>query len=222
MRLFYYTARPLVRIILSMLCRREVKLPQENTLHFLENSPPLIIISNHLSWVDPVLLGLSIHRRVAFMAKERLFHSPLLGLLLRGFGSFPVCRERINRKALRKAGEVLGEGLALGMFPEGRRNPYAQLQPAYLGAAFIALHSDAFILPVGITGTEKIKSGVKSMNALLHRPKVTVNIGEPFKLPPVNGKLTRAQLALFTDFIMRRVAELLPESYRGVYGKDED
>jgi 1-acyl-sn-glycerol-3-phosphate acyltransferase len=220
MRLFYCAAKPVVGILLSILCRRQVKRHQENT--FLDDPAPLIIISNHLSWVDPLFLALSIHRRIAFMAKEELFRSPFWRPLLHGLGSFPVRRGQIDRKALRKASELLSQGLVLGIFPEGRRNPDAQLQPAHLGTAFIALHTDAFILPVGITGTEKIKERVKSVNALLRRPQVVVNIGEPFKLPPVNGKLTHAQLALFTDFIMRRVAELLPESYRGVYGKDED
>jgi 1-acyl-sn-glycerol-3-phosphate acyltransferase len=156
------------------------------------------------------------------MAKEESFHSPFFSPLLHGLGSFPVSRGQIDRKALRKASELLGKGIALGIFPEGRRNPDAQLQSAHLGTAFIALHADAFILPVGITGTEKIKKRTKSINALLRRPQVVVNIGEPFKLPPVNGKLTRAQLASFTDFIMRRVAELLPESYRGAYRENED
>jgi 1-acyl-sn-glycerol-3-phosphate acyltransferase len=220
MGLFYCAAKPLVGILLSILCRRQVKLPQKNA--FLDDPAPLIIISNHLSWVDPLFLALSIQRRVAFMAKEELFCSPFWRPLLRGLGSFPVRRGQIDRKALRKASELLNQGLVLGMFPEGKRSPDAQLQPAHLGTAFIALHTDAFILPVGITGTERIKQRAKSITALLRRHEVIVNIGEPFKLPPVNGKLTHAQLALFTDFIMRRVAELLPESYRGVYTEDED
>jgi len=219
MRLFYYAAKPLVRILLLILCRWEVKLPQENA--FVDDPAPLIIISNHVSWVDPVPLALSIHRRVGFMAKEELFHSPFWGPLLRGLGSFPVRRGQSDRKALRKANELLSKGIALGIFPEGKRNPDAQLQPAHLGAAFIAVHTGALILPVGITGTEKIKKRTKSITVLLRRPQVVVNIGEPFKLPPVNGKLTHAQLAFLTDFIMWRVAELLPESYRGAYRNGE-
>jgi hypothetical protein len=70
---------------------------------------------------------------------------------------------------------------------------------------------------VGITGTEKIKSPI----ALLRRLEVTVNIGKPLNLPPIDGKLTRTQLASATDCIMAHIAELLPQSYRGVYGGDD-
>ena len=185
-----------------------------------ENVPaqgPLIIVSNHLNLVDPPLLSASIQRRIVFMAKEELFHSLIFGPLVRGWHAFPVRREQLGREALRRAQKVLGEGLALGMFPEGVRSATAQLQQAYAGASLVALRSGAPVLPVGITGTEKIKSPI----ALLRRLEVTVNIGKPLNLPPIDGKLTRAQLASATDCIMAHIAELLPQSYRGVYGGDD-
>jgi hypothetical protein len=66
---------------------------------------------------------------------------------------------------------------------------------------------------VGITGTE----GIKGITFIFRRLKITVNIGEPFDLPPIDGRLTREGLALSTDFIMGRIAQLLPESCRGFY-----
>ena len=185
-----------------------------------ENIPvqgSLIIVSNHLNLIDPPLLSASIQRRIVFMAKEELFHSLIFGPLVRGWHAFPVRREQLGRESLRQAQQVLGEGLALGMFPEGARSATAQMQQAYAGASLVALRSGAHILPVGITGTEKIKSPI----ALLRRPKVMVNIGRPLKLPSIDGKLTRTQLASATDFIMEHIAELLPQSYRGVYGGDD-
>jgi len=185
-----------------------------------ENIPvqgSLIIVANHLNLIDPPLLSASIPRRIVFMAKEELFHSLIFGPLVRGWHAFPVRREQLDREALRQAQQVLSEGLALGMFPEGARSATAQMQQAYAGASLVALRSGAPILPVGITGTEKIKSPI----ALLRRPKVTVNIGRPLNLPSIDGKLTRAQLASATDFIMEHIAELLPQSHRGVYGGDD-
>ncbi len=185
-----------------------------------ENVPvqgPLIIVSNHLNLVDPPLLSASIQRQIVFMAKEELFHSLIFGPLVRGWHAFPVRRGGLDREALHQAQQVLGQGLALGMFPEGARSATAQMQRAYAGTPLLALRSGAPILPVGITGTEKIKSPL----ALLRRPEVTVNIGRPLNLPPIDGKLTRAQLAFATDFIMVHIAELLPQSYRGVYGGDD-
>jgi len=201
-----------MKLLLCLLTRWRV--------HGKENIPlqgSLIIVSNHLNLIDPPLLSASIQRRIVFMAKEELFHSLILGPLVRGWHAFPVRREQLDREALHQAQQVLGEGLALGMFPEGARSATAQMQQAYAGASLVALRSGAPILPVGITGTEKIKSPL----ALLRRPRVTVNIGRTLNLPSVDGKLTRTQLASATDFIMEHIAELLPQSYRGVYGGDE-
>jgi 1-acyl-sn-glycerol-3-phosphate acyltransferase len=101
------------------------------------------------------------------------------------------------------------------MFPEGKRSRSAQLQPALSGSALIAVHSGAPILPVGITGTEKMKG----LAWILHRPQITVNIGQPFSMPSVNGKLTKDELARLTRYIMERIAELLPRKYGGNYAK---
>jgi hypothetical protein len=66
---------------------------------------------------------------------------------------------------------------------------------------------------VGIIGTEQLRM----LGWLFRRPRVTINIGQPFSLPPVEGKLTREKLVEYTDIIMRHIAELLPPKYRGVY-----
>ena len=174
---------------------------------------PLLIVANHLNLADPPLLGVSLGRKVIFMAKKELFYSRVIGYFIRGFGSFPVHRGQLDRKALRQAEQLLAQGLALVMFPEGKRSKNAQLQPGFSGSALIAWHSGAPILPVGISGTERIKGA----GWLLRRPQITVNIGRPFYLPPVSSKLTKLKLAEHTDFIMERIAELLPTEYRGNY-----
>jgi len=185
-----------------------------------ENIPgqgPLLVVANHINLTDPPLIGISLDRKVMFMAKEELFRRRFLGYLMRGFGAFPVYRKQTDRQAIRQAKQILAEGLALAMFPEGKRSLNAQLQPALSGSALIARHSDAPILPVGITGTEKLRG----VAWLLHRPQITVNIGQPFSLPPVNGKLTKEELARLTNYTMERIAELLPQEYRGNYTKKE-
>jgi len=174
---------------------------------------PLLIVANHLNLADPPLLGVSLGRKVIFMAKRELFYSRVIGYFIRGFGSFPVHRGQLDRKALRQAEQLLAQGLALVMFPEGKRSKSAQLEPGFSGSALIAWHSGAPILPVGISGTERIKGA----GWLLRRPQITVNIGRPFYLPPVSSKLTKLKLAEHTDFIMERIAGLLPPEYRGNY-----
>jgi len=212
MTLFYYLETMFVKIMLHILVRREIR--------GTENVPtegPLIVIANHLNIADPPILSASLQRRIVYMAKEESFRHPIQGPLVRGFGAFPVRRGQLDRRALRWSQQTLKEGLALGMFPEGTRSKTATLQPARSGTALIALRSGAPILPVGITGTEKILG----VSFIFGRVRIIVNIGKPFTLPPVDGKLTKAQLASTTEVIMRRVAELLPESYKGVYGDRE-
>jgi len=209
---FYYVSRAIVRTFFILLTRWQVR-GREN----VPSQGPLLIVSNHLNLTDPPLLGISLGRKVIFMAKEELFRSRFSSYFIRGFGAFPVRRGQLDKKALRQAQQVLAEGVALAMFPEGTRSRNAQLQPAFSGSALIAYRHGVPILPVGITGTEKIKG----VAWLLRRPRITVNIGHPFYLPPVNSKLSKDELAELTNSMMERIAELLPREYRGNYLREE-
>jgi len=181
-----------------------------------ENVPgqgAVLIVANHLHLADPPLLGLSINRKVMFMAKTQLFRFRIFGYLLRGLGAFPVHRGQLDRKALRQATLLLSNGSAIVMFPEGMRSKNRQLQPASAGAALIACRCHVPLLPVGIAGTEQIRG----IAWLLRRPEITVNIGRPFYLPTVNGRLTKVKLAELTNYLMEHIAELLPTEYHGDY-----
>jgi len=206
---FYYVARVIVRGLLKLLTHCQVK-GREN----IPSQGPLLIVANHLSLVDPPLLGVSLSRKVIFMAKKELFRFRLIGYFIGSFGAFSVHRGQLDREALRQAYQVLANGLALVMFPEGTRSRDGRLQPAFPGPALIALRSGVPILPVGIVGTEKIRG----VTWLLRRPQITVNVGHPFHLPPASSRLTKAELAELTNSIMGRIAELLPPKYRGDYG----
>lgn len=212
MTAFYYLERLIGKVLLRLLTRREVR-GSDN----IPAAGALIVVANHLSLADPPVLSASIKRRIVYMAKDESFRHPIQGPLVRGFRAFPVRRGQLDRKALRLAQQALGEGMALGMFPEGTRSRTAQLQAGHPGTALIALRSGAPLLPVGLTGTEK----VLGPRLLYARVRIVVNIGKPFSLPRVDGRLTKAELAKATDVIMAQVAELLPEGYKGVYGDRE-
>ncbi len=205
MRWYYYVCRFLVNILIRIITRWKV-IGKEN----IPPRGPLLVVANHLHAYDPAVLGISMDRKVIFMAKEELFHFKPRAYLLSGIGSFPVYRGRLDRKAIRYSERVMADGMALAMFPEGSRSVSSKLQPALAGSALIATRSGVPILPVGITGTERFE-----WLGWFSRPKVTVNFGKPFYLP--KGKVSREELTEYTDFIMTRIAELLPPKYRGCY-----
>ena len=211
MHWMYYGRRYLTRMILVLFTRWRVfgreQIPDEG---------PLLVVANHLNLADPAIMGCSINRQAMFMAKEELFLHRIQRYIVRNYGAFPVRRGGMNREALRFAEKWFGRGKALIVFPEGRRSMKAQIVDAFSGSALIAVRNRVPILPVGIYGTEKITG----LTWWLRRPRITVNIGRPFNLPSVNGKVTKEQLAEFTHSIMARIAELLPGEYRGQYGEE--
>jgi len=214
-----FYVRVISKILFSLLIRHQVT-GREN----VPRQGHLLIISNHLSFADQFLLTANLNRRVVYMAKVELFRSRLIRCLAHGFGAFPVRRGGImDRKAVRQANQVLDSGQALAMFPEGGRSKKARLKPAFPGSALIALHNNVPILPIGITGMEHIDTKGPLWH-LIHRPRVTVNIGHPFHLPPVKDKdkVTKAELVRLADYMMERIAELLPPEYQGHYAKRKE
>jgi 1-acyl-sn-glycerol-3-phosphate acyltransferase len=205
---FYYPGRWLMIFCLRLLTNWEVKgkenVPQEGSL---------LVVSNHMNNADPPLVAVCIPRKTVFMAKEQLFINPVIRYFIRGFGAFPVNRTTVDRNALRQAKAALDSGLCLVMFPEGMRSQTATMLQAFPGSALIATRSKTTILPLGITGTEKMNG----WKWIFKRPRVIVTIGKPFTLHPANGRVTKAELAGLTDDLMCRIAELVPAKYHGHY-----
>ena len=173
----------------------------------------LVLVSNHLSVADPVLLGAKTGRKVIFMAKEELFRNRFTAYFVRAFGAIPIYRGSSNRDALHQASRLLADGGVLGMFPEGTRSRQSGLTSGQLGAALIAYHNKVRILPVAITGSERMRG----KEWLFHRPQVVITIGEPFYLPEIGHTLRKDQLKELTEIIMGKIAVLLPEKYQGQY-----
>jgi 1-acyl-sn-glycerol-3-phosphate acyltransferase len=180
----------------------------------------VILASNHLSNADPPVLGVGTQRRLVFMAKQEAMSWPILGLLIRLSGAFPVKRFEADLGALRKATQVLQDGQVLVMFPEGTRSRQRQLQRAHPGTALVALRSGAPIVPAAIAGTENVHfPGILFDVLRLRRPQVRLVFGDPFFLPNVS-RISSEEVNRCTDLIMRRLGALLPPGYQGQYADD--
>ncbi len=149
-------------------------------VHGAENIPKtgsLVIASNHLSLLDPPVIGVAAPRKVHFMAKQELF-VPVLGYIYKTLGAFPVKRGGADRAAIKHGIEILQSGKVLAIFPEGTRSKTGSLGKLEPGALMMAGKSNAVIVPTAISGTD-----IKRCGRLW--PKVTVRFGKPVPFPQV-------------------------------------
>ncbi|WP_337101768.1 lysophospholipid acyltransferase family protein [Paenibacillus sp. YIM B09110] len=188
--MLYRIFRFLLRVIYTLIFRLEAR--------GTDNIPadgPVVLASNHLSLLDPPTVGIKIHRKVHFMAKEELFKIPVFGPLIRSFGAFPVKRGGVSKDAIKSAISLLKEGNMLGIFPEGTRNNQ-EGTAAKKGASMIAIRSGAAVVPVAIIGK--------------YSPfrKMIVCYGEPIDLKPFIEEGAPDMLEKVTDAIMARIREI--------------
>jgi len=193
--MLYALARQIVRAFFLLFFRVKVE-----GLHHLPMEGRVMICSNHISNLDPPLIGCILPRRIHFIAKEELFRIPLVSLLLKGLGAFPVKRGEGDRQALKRSIQILKEEKVFGIFPEGTRSKTGELGKAHQGAALIALKAQAPIVPVAIIGPYR-----------LFRP-VRVVMGKPMDVSAwSNGKMDRDAAARLTDRIMEEIQQLLDQ-----------
>jgi len=172
-----------------------------------------ILASNHLSWADPPAIRTVIRRACWFMANDFLFRIPVLGRLIPYYGAFPVRRGRLDREALRRAEEHLKEGDLVCVFPEGGTSMTGRLVPFEGGVALLALRADVPVVPVAITGTDRVLPMTRPFPHY-HRGGVTVTFGPPVHPSDVDPALPhRQRLEEFTARLHAAVAALLPPEY---------
>jgi 1-acyl-sn-glycerol-3-phosphate acyltransferase len=210
-RLFLVIGRALIFLI----TRRRIS-GQEHT----PTSGALLIVSNHLGNLDPIITGTKLPRRLYILAKVELFSWPLIGWLARLADVIPIRRGQSDRDALRRVLEHLHAGHAVLLYPEGtypKGNTPIGLIRAQPGAAMLALRSGATILPIGISGSEYVWTRRGLPWNLFRRWPVEVHVGEPYRPTVPPGASQKQALALVGEEMMRRIAALLPEAYRGYY-----
>jgi len=180
-----------------------------------ENIPPdgpVILASNHLSFIDSIVIPLAVSRRVVFLAKAEYWEGRSLAslprrLFFRTFDAVPVQREqqRDAQASLDLARQVLARGDAFGIYPEGTRSRDGRLYRGRTGVGWLSMAADAPVVPVGLVGTDRVQP-VGATVPRVHRVRIT--FGPPVRpedyadLPP--GRARRQ----ITDAVMDSVAAL--------------
>lgn len=196
--LLYGFLRRIVWFILKIWNRLEIK--------GVENIPPegrLMIVANHVSVMDPIVLGVSCPRQIRFMAKSELFEIPFLGKLIQALGAFSVDREKTDFQSVKNSLKVLNNEEVLGIFPQGGTRKNETEIKFRSGAAAIALKSRSTILPVAIVGT-------KDPYKMLLFGKLQVNIGKPIDWTTTYiGKSKNEDIAALNEEMEKTVEKLL-------------
>jgi len=133
-----------------------------------------IVASNHVSFLDPLVVGAACPRRLTFMARNTLFASPLLRWWLRGVGAISVRRGEADLSAIRSAIQRLRAGEPLALFPEGGRQFSGRLGSAKRGVGLLALTARVPIIPMYVRGTFE---ALPPQATRLHRAKIRVAFG---------------------------------------------
>ena len=210
MNLYYSVGKLVARICFNTFANLEVY-GKEN----VPNKGPLIIAANHLSTADPPLIVSSLKRRMHFLAKKELFNHAVTRHFFYKCGAYPLDREGNNAKSISWAINGLSQDKAILMFPEGTRSiGSSSMQKAKPGIGYLALKSNAPILPIGITGTRNITGYWRIPFPFC---KINVTIGQPFTIPSIEGDITQELYQHASNMIMYRIAQLLPKSYQGYY-----
>lgn len=207
----------MLRRIILIILRFLIKLLSSTDIVGQSNIPGkggCLLTANHLSRLDSVLVFAAIEREDATgLAAKKYQRHPFFKWLVNSVNGIWINRNETDFRALRTARDYLQSGGALGIAPEGTRSETGALIQARTGAAYLADKAGVPIVPISISGTEK------AVDQLLHfqRPKVSIRVGKPYTLPPINRRSRANDLLRNSDEIMCRIAALLPSQYRGVY-----
>jgi 1-acyl-sn-glycerol-3-phosphate acyltransferase len=211
----YLIARLILRPLFLLVFRPHVR-GREN----VPATGPFIIASNHLSFIDSMAIPLMSPRRVGYLAKAEYFTTPgfkgwLTKTLFTALGALPVERQthRAAQEALDTAMTVLKAGGGFGVYPEGTRSRDGKLARGKTGVAWLALTADCPVVPVGITGTDRIQP----IGARYWRPhRFSLTFGEPLTFPELRGQAGKGKARReVTDRIMTAVAALSGQEKAG-------
>lgn len=215
----YLVGRRLIAPLARMIYR-----PQVEGKAQVPRTGPVIFASNHLSFLDSIAIPVAAPRAVHFLAKASYFSRPgfrgwVSRVFFQSIGAIPVTRGagQAALEALDKQRQLLANGSAVALYPEGTRSLDGRLYKGRTGVAFLALETGAPVVPVGLIGTDRVMPvGAKFPSPI---ERITVRFGEPLDLrhhgPASSGKARRAA----TDDIMAAIHALSGQERAGVYNE---
>jgi 1-acyl-sn-glycerol-3-phosphate acyltransferase len=194
--------------------RLVVRLCARCTVSGRENLPQqgaALLVTNHLGDADMVVGLAFAPKPIEFISKAEMYDYPIIGKLMDAYGVIWVHRGQPDRRALRAALQGLSQGRLVTIAPEGREGVTGALEEGTRGAAYLAMKAGVPVVPVTVTGTEnwRVYGNLKRFR----RTEMSVTVGQPFYLD-ADGNQRQAQ-EQGTLQIMRKLAEQLPEGYRG-------
>ena len=189
----FYSVCKAICLVFLKLARRLTVIGDRN----LPAEQGIIVVANHISYWDPIVIGCVFNRQVFFMAKENLFKIPLVGFCIRKYGAFPVDKESFKPSTMRRALELLNDGKVVGIFPEGTRSKTSEILDPHLGAAMLAFKGGVPLLPVAVNGTKGFWGNMR------------VNIGNPMNLTtPKRRKVAKEEMELVSQKLMTEISRL--------------
>lgn len=171
-------------------------------------SGPVLLVSNHVSVLDPPFIGGACPRELHFLAKEELFRVPLVGRFFRALHAHPVRRDGSDGRALKTALALLGENRAILLFPEGTRGVEGRVGEGKPGAGMLAVMSGAPVVPVYVSGTAR---ALPPGRALPRLTRVEVRFGPALHFKTDRGERSKERYREATEEMMRAIAQLMAQ-----------
>ncbi len=207
----------IVKALVTPFVRIFVRVRVEGREH-IPRRGPVILASNHRSFLDSIFIPLVVRRRVTFVAKAEYFDDAKTAWFFRSCGQIPIRREggSASERALSSATEVLRAGKVFGIYPEGTRTRDGLLHRGHTGVARLALRCNVPIVPIGLIGTDDVQPIDSKMPKLFR--VVRIRFGEPVDPARYAGR-EHDHMALreLTDEVMYEICQLSGYEYVDTY-----
>jgi 1-acyl-sn-glycerol-3-phosphate acyltransferase len=199
----------IIKFLTQIICRID-----DAQLERVPNQGPLIIICNHINFIEvPILYTRLLPRPITGFLKAETWDNFLLGYIAEQWNAIPIHRGEADISAIRTALSALERGHIVVVTPEGTRSGHGRLLRGHPGVVMLALQSNAPLLPLAYYGGERLRQNLKK----IRRTNFQITVGNPFLIHPPSEPVNKQIRNKIISEIMYQLAALLPPSYRGYY-----